>query len=818
MEKKKQLFSYLGSVFVFCMLAFSVFLPGAKAEAALTIKEINYENSTITISTDASDQVLYFSDKNKRKWEMATDTFAGNVCTMDISWISMTRDYVITFKGDQSNSNEEILSVTLPKQISNFKAKYDQSTGKVVFTGAGTNRTIEYRKNNTNSWTELGKADASQENLKESLSRLCENGASVYFRLKAENGSAANAGQRPSKEVACKINKKTAAPNVTINTADSTIAVQSGWQVRKVTIEEKSGVQYVTGTESVAKYTDNSDEDSGWYTYSSAQDVPLEDLAPEAVFKDAEGKSGSKSDVCLQFRKAATKSSQISYMTTVKVPAQEAAPTEETAGVSMEYTSTASFKLTISSASSSRPYEYCIIDSDDLGGSQTIPKDLMEDVVWNTVSTSAATQIKKADAPNGGIIFFRKKAIGKTGDDNFKLASPSTKYRTIEYSSDLMGTFNKDFYIFDGVCTTNNSAGYQQFTFKTGFNSKIKGITLSQTPDPSQAGDSTATVNSSVAVNSAQDSNQNGADKYIVTTTITNINLNADLKTILESKKELVLYAYIEFESGDTISSNDTKGLRIHMRPKSFINHTLISSDHKNQYTVTRLVGSTTKNTERYEDFWFELDMGVDDGTKLGSYADNAEETMKISSVQLGSYSLEAGKDYSYDKETKKFTVYLSKFETNEELKFYYGTTQTLTIQLSNGEKLTDATVKLIAPVALDDTYAWAFTNGQLVENKIVTTATGSSIAGDRVNSYSVGYVKDSSVRSVELAKVTLDNKNILEETTQENRIIFSNKLLNTVGPVSGNNRYVKFTFIISYPDGAEQTYTIDRGCSFTIM
>ena len=63
---------------------------------------INYENSTITIGTNSGDTSLYFSDKNKQKWETAMDAFVNGKCTMDISWVSVTKDYVMTFKGDKT--------------------------------------------------------------------------------------------------------------------------------------------------------------------------------------------------------------------------------------------------------------------------------------------------------------------------------------------------------------------------------------------------------------------------------------------------------------------------------------------------------------------------------------------------------------------------------------------------------------------------------------------------------------------------------------------------------------------------------------------
>lgn len=797
MERRTHIFSWMGSIFVVCILFASVFASGKKAEAALAVKEIDYEKSTITITSTSGDTTLYFSDKRKTKWEMVTEQFQNGECTMDISWVSMTQNYELTFKGDKTNKSEEILSVIIPKQEKGFKAKYNLKTKEITFTGAGS-RNIEYRKNNTENWSPFTDSAA----LKPVLERLSENGASVYFRLKAEKGtSASSAGYRASKEVACKISKKTAAPNVTINTSDSTIAVQSGWQVREVEITEKSGVQYASSL-------------GEWKTYSSAKDVPLGEIASGAVYKAGEDQSAEKKDVYLQFRKSATSTAQLSYITTIKVPAQEAAPTKEDSGISMEFTSPTSFKLTISAASPMRQYEYCIVDAQDMKG-DTITDP--ESITWKTISSATATEIKKADAPQNSVIFYRKKAVGKTGDKDFKLATPYTKFGAVSYTGLSSSDMSIDQYVFDGVCVTGNSSGNITFGYNSSFNSKITSIGLSTTPNPTAAGDCTVTLTSTVASNSASTS---GSDKYIVTTTITNISLSSNIKEQLKNAgtKGLTLYAYITLSSGEPIQSNDTTGLRIHMMQASTIEKD--TTDTNSTLNVTRFVGSsTTSECNQYEDFSFQLTPGYEYGKNLGNYGTG---NMEISSVQLGNYSLTPS-DYAYDSAKKKFTVHLSNFETSDALIPYYDTTQNLVIKLSNGEKLTGVSVKLAAPVSLKDTYSWAFTKGQLVEEKTTTTKDedGNTITTTvKVNSYSVEYQQSSatsngvSVTSCTFQSAELNGTNIVASTEKGNEIVFSNQILNK----NGSTGDVQIKFNIVYSNGATQDYTITKGCHFNIL
>ncbi len=147
MGGRKVLFACLG-------MAFVALLPTIKASAKLALDSIDYKESTMTIVSDSNDSILYFSDKKMKKWDtslssFSTDSVTGvTKCVMDISWIAVTKDYEITFKGDQSKTESDVLHVTIPKQVKNFKAKYDKKTGNVIFTNQGA-RTVQYRKKNT---------------------------------------------------------------------------------------------------------------------------------------------------------------------------------------------------------------------------------------------------------------------------------------------------------------------------------------------------------------------------------------------------------------------------------------------------------------------------------------------------------------------------------------------------------------------------------------------------------------------------------------------------------------------------------------------
>lgn len=821
MSKRKQLFSYLGSVFTFCMLlALTVLLPGAKADAALSLEGINYENSTITIGTNSGDTSLYFSDKNKQKWETAMDAFVNGKCTMDISWVSVTKDYVMTFKGDKTV--DDILTVTIPKQVSNFKAKYDKKGNKVTFTNKPSDRKVEYRKNNTSNWTTIEDENTFGENLQ----RLYENGAKVYFRLAAESGSSGNAGKRYSKEVMCSITKKSEAPKITIND-DATITVKSGWQVRRVTVQESGGAEYVTGYSKIDSVTDEKDPNYNtskkWYTYRSERDVPVIEmvtaLAPNASESDSES-----SAVYLQFRKEASSSSQVSHISTVKIPKQEAAPDQE--DINIEYTSFTTFNVKIAKATTKNPYEYCIIGESDVkvedGKTRIIEP---EDAKWKMVSSNVAAEVKKSEAPDKSYLFLRKKAVGKLGDEDFKLATDYICAKQVKYPEakdeklviEKPEGSNGSIDLIDGVCTTDNQEGYIKFNITTRWNAKIKDIRFTKDPNPTKDDTSVAVVEKTSSVKKSSDQKDNDVTLYIITATIKEIKLTSAVAEEFKDSdaNNMKLYAYIEYDTpGETtgLSSNDTKGLVINLSKKSSIELDSENSELTKTKDVKRMIGATTSsdNNSQNEEIKYKL---------------NLASGITITSVKLGNYTL---KDNYYTLNNGIFTVKLAEMEKEKDLEAYYGKKQNLMIQLSNGEKLNDITITFVEPVSLDKLYSWAYRISAIPDTKqeVVTKlpSGGTTTETKYVNNYSVEYtVSTEAVNSVKVETVTAKNATLgsigilggFDSATK--KIEFSNDSLKKCS-VGLTSEPVKIAFDITLSNGNKYEYVIKKGCMFTVL
>ncbi|MBO4782453.1 MAG: hypothetical protein J5522_08650, partial [Lachnospiraceae bacterium] len=84
--------AFLGlALAILCTLAFSE--RSAKAAATVSVKEIDYEKSTITVELGTGDSELQISDSKQKTWESVTVEPVSGVVTLDISWVPTTKDY-----------------------------------------------------------------------------------------------------------------------------------------------------------------------------------------------------------------------------------------------------------------------------------------------------------------------------------------------------------------------------------------------------------------------------------------------------------------------------------------------------------------------------------------------------------------------------------------------------------------------------------------------------------------------------------------------------------------------------------------------------
>lgn len=769
----------LASVVFLLTLAIGVFAPTVASAAgpSIAVQEINYENSTITLKVNSGDNVVYFSDENMRTWEaMPYEIGADRLVTLDISWISPTNKYILTVKGDIST---EVVKVTIPKQIINFKATYNKVRGTVSFTNHY-NRTIQWRKKDSYQWNTVNTATFASE-----LEMLCTQGATVYLRLAPQNSyfvsGTLTEGARPSKEVSITIPKKIAAPTININGSKFSIPVDKTMAYRTVSSDGSLGE---------------------WTNVSTASNLWLKDIAGKALYTNG---TTPQSEVTLQFRKNATSSSQVSHIATVTVPIQEGPPSETDNGIEITYTSSTSFTLEIKAASTTKPFEYTIVKPEDTLDYATAS--------WKEVTSNAEITIKKETAPEGSHVYVRKKSVPATDDVKFSLASKEIDIsgsKGIDYPSPAQATTLKTLVTTAGVCNKENTAGNLTFTLYSPTKTTVSSISFRD-----QYGNTKGTVDLKSTV-SANTSASSPMDQFIITTKITSTD---SLNALTETK----LYAYITLANNDVIESTVDKGVLLYIYPASKVNNT-----ENKEYTAAFERLHSSKETGDKSSFTFQLDLGtekVPDPSAVGNFTTQDTE---VKTIKYDGYTLVSGKDYNivygsyHDDDGKKIrtatvTVNVSQFETQSSIKTK-GEATPLLITLNNGEELENkVTIKLVdTATLLDSPIAWSIMEGSLkeTETKVTTNEDGSKTTETvEVITYELKLKLHDSSYAVGISDVTWGDTSILRSATVSGgtaTIYLSNAKINKLTSTSTTTN----NLVITLSNG----FVIKSGCKLTII
>lgn len=782
-EKQKSIFLNFKKVLLFAVvllfgMVFS-FQIEVKAEAVV-ITEINYDTSTITIQPNAKDTEVYFSEGTKKTWEQIPGEIVNGKISMDMSWASSSKNVVLKFKGDSSTDE---VSLTLPKYDTKFKATFRKIDGTILFTNAGS-REVQWRKKESATWNKVGQVNAGdgvtestvQNNLarlKKDLETLYTNGCSIVFRLAPVKGTAADAGQRPSREVSVSIPKKSAAPSITVDGSKLGIAVKSGMEYREV------------GT-------------STWTECKKTETLLLKDIAPDAMYSSS---TVSQDEVKLQFRTKATSSKQISMITTVTVPKQEGNLDFDKEGIQADYTSTSSFTIQVKAASTTTPYEYTIIKKDE-------QFDYLK-ASWTSITNATEVTVKKDKAPEGSTVYIRKKSLNKSGDEKFALASKEAALLSnISYPSGAAGESLQALFSIAGVCTEENTEGQLKFTLYSPTKTTVTGISFHNRYNSNSVG--TAVCKSTVTENTT--SGVTADKKYIITTTITSTKA-------LENTIGEILYADITLANGDKVESTATSGVSLYLYPKTVLNNSV-----NKEYTAEFDRVNLSKDANDKESFQFRLDFGMD---KLA----NSTDLIAIKQISFGGYLLTAGTDYKIESGTDTkdgktitfavITIHSKEFESKIAEK-YRDKDVFFEILLNNNEKLNDLiSMNLVSTAVLTDApIAFAFTQGSLKETITVTIPgsgnNNSTTQEEEYNQYTLELDVFDKKYSVGIQDVTWgeNGPSVHHNSKTSNgkiEITLSNKKLNqltTSTPSTINN------LIITFDNG----FKITSGCKVTVM
>lgn len=831
-------------LFVFVWMTASMLFVDKIQAATLTIDEINYETSTLTLKSSQGDLKGYFKKKGQSKWETMEGTFnKDGKISMDISFISEGSNYSLVFKGDKSTDEK---TVVIPKAASGLKAAYNSSneekTGSPIrFTNAG-DRTIEWRKNNAVSWSKWENKSGEQ------LNYLIANGTTLYFRLAPENGTSVDKnGMRPSKEVSLKISAKKSAPDVGFN--DSAYSVSL-----------KSGMLYRIAVMTDGAVNDAETKSREWKQITSSREYNLKELCSDALSKEC----------ALQFKTGYKGSAQESRVKTLVIPAQKSLTDAEKAGIEISYTSTKTLTLKISGASDTQPYQYSIVKKEDYNNGKLSYGDLK----WTDVKSTAPVNITKTSAPAGSYIYVRKKANKKLGEEGYAISSQEisvTGENGIAYPGELGLNTAKHYYIPAGRVNKGDFGTSLTFTINSYVSTKVSKIVFCN-PSGGEVGE--VGFVSTVAENS--DKKADNSDKYIITTKITD---TSALETAIENAYKTqntnyygtTLYAKITLanDTSAPIESTNEKGVILSITPNSSVSNptstegTGYGNIFKNHYLtdVTRLymctggnnISNSTRNADgedKYFKFllnigspeWKDIETGISKGNVeissityedcelFGSksvdyindsnYSDSATLSDKIFEVKYQYYQDKYG---NANAKRAFVTVNLEKLE--EELAKVKGssikmnTALPLVIKLNNGEVLDSQirlTLRATATIEGDNIYYTDTAgslpmpykereydkNGNVIKETTVTPVEHSF----KLKLFRSGYDKGG-VKNVTMGEKGASILKSAKTAGNEITIELSNEKINSLGSQS-ENLWIWF----------QNGFIIKSGCRLTIL
>lgn len=367
--------------YLLTLAAFVLTVVGAGAiytvvhASTISVTEIDYEKLTLTVqATEADSKIFYAASKTASTWdEIPGDLDENHQITMDISWVSLSKDYTLYLKGDKA---ADPIQVTLPKQNTKFKAALNTEKSEFTFSNKGSSDVIYWRKSTSTEWKVFNQSE--MKNLLESYSLK---GISLVFCAGQVKGtSAGSPGERPSKISTVKVTKRASAPGVTFNYGTMTFSVKN-------TMEYKLS------------------ENSEWAAITDTT-LSLKDVMPQVLYDNGGKDMGEDETVGIDFRLKATTKKVASQTKTLKISRQEDTPTDN-----ILYAATGSKQLELQviasgsamEASSGNPYEYTVVKEGEELDIYTAK--------W-TAMTSKTTQISDTTAPAGSSIYVRKKSTG----------------------------------------------------------------------------------------------------------------------------------------------------------------------------------------------------------------------------------------------------------------------------------------------------------------------------------------------------------------------------------------------------------------------
>ncbi|HKL79626.1 MAG TPA: hypothetical protein VJ888_04240 [Mobilitalea sp.] len=435
--KKAKIF--VGTCLVFTGLFF-IQEHSASASAlpdAVTINQVDYEEEEVVINNNGNGKIYFATEveASKDNWEVLSAD-AGVTTRIDFSWVSPSIENIIVVRGEDVRKEKQVrvvltkvtrkLDISINYATMNSLAKNATIAPILnIMTTAGTGDQpitfddLEWKKGEGGKWKPVSDLTVAQ------VEKYQIKGTNLYFRIKAVNVPSDNGskGRRASSDTKVKISKKAAATGVGVDGSEFTVAIKYGMEYR---------LTVGTAKTNWIKVYDR-----------SKKRLELTEIL-ENINNVSDGLTVTFPEMLIETRDYATSRKAASKITNIILAGQRPIPgiltegkvpdevTEPDLNVYVDYIGVKNMTITIPTASTTNPYEYCVVKPDDVFD--------LDRAVWSTISKGTAVKVLASKAVEDGVLHVRQKEIKfrsktRTADQvDYALASTMLRY-DINYPS-----------------------------------------------------------------------------------------------------------------------------------------------------------------------------------------------------------------------------------------------------------------------------------------------------------------------------------------------------------------------------------------------
>lgn len=423
---KKRYERIIPALLILCIALSSVFLLHTQkvtaAETSVTIHSVVYSEESLYVYNGSNTKLFFATevDAAKGNWDvMNVDPAPLNYTVIDLSWLSPNVDNIIMVKGDVDKTPKRVIIKEDPRKLeiainyANINSLSPTSTIatllNVMSTEGNAEEPIDYadlqwKKGTGGDWQDSATLTVAK------LEKYLIKGTYLYFRIEAKNDTSGNPdgtqGRRYSSEVALKIAKKSSPMVVGIDGEEFTADIKYGKEYRVTAIDgtELSSAPWIKVTDRSVKSLTLSKVLNKTVTIAGVTSL-IDGTIADKAFPAMD----------IEIRDYATNKSAASKITEISLPAQRkligiiseasvpASTTVPDPNVYINYNGTKTMNITIPTASSELPYEYCIIKPDDIFE--------MDRATWSSITKPTEVKVLASKAVDGGTLYVRQKEI-----------------------------------------------------------------------------------------------------------------------------------------------------------------------------------------------------------------------------------------------------------------------------------------------------------------------------------------------------------------------------------------------------------------------